>query len=154
MNKLRSGCLLAQLLHCLTLCDSMNCSPPGSFVRGVSRHDYWSGLPCPPHRQVSAHQLFYVYKQTQKRPEEWFRDLGIEGKILFYSSQDGQKIRKTAYYKKFLNVYIVIYFFFLLRLLMKYLLYLLFSCFFPQTAINISVLKIHFYLKYLIKLFK
>ena len=33
---------------CLTLCDPMVCSPPGSSVHGVfSRHEYWSGLPSP-----------------------------------------------------------------------------------------------------------
>ena len=33
----------AKLLQsCLTLCDPMDCSPPGSSVR----QEYWSGLPC------------------------------------------------------------------------------------------------------------
>ena len=27
--------------------DPMDCSPPGSSVRGFSRQEYWSGLPCP-----------------------------------------------------------------------------------------------------------
>ena len=31
-----------------TLCDPMDCSLPGSSVHGVSRQEYWSGLPCPP----------------------------------------------------------------------------------------------------------
>ena len=26
-------------------CDPMDCSPLGSLVRGISRHEYWSGLP-------------------------------------------------------------------------------------------------------------
>ena len=30
----------------LTLFDPTDCSPPGSSVHG--RHEYWSGLPCPP----------------------------------------------------------------------------------------------------------
>ena len=34
-------CLVAKL--CPTLCDPMNCSPPGSM--GFSRQEYWSGLP-------------------------------------------------------------------------------------------------------------
>ena len=39
--------LVAQL--CLTLCDSMDCSPPGSSLSmGFSRQEYQSGLPCPP----------------------------------------------------------------------------------------------------------
>ena len=30
-----------------TLCDPMDCSPPGSSVHGFSRQEYWSGLPFP-----------------------------------------------------------------------------------------------------------
>ena len=36
---------------CLTLCDPVDCSPPGSSVHGMlgfSRQEYWSGLLCPP----------------------------------------------------------------------------------------------------------
>ena len=40
------GFLVTQL--CLTLCDSMDCSPPGLSVHGISQQEYWSGLPCPP----------------------------------------------------------------------------------------------------------
>ena len=32
----------------LTLCDTMDCSPPGSSVHGVFQQEYWSGLPRPP----------------------------------------------------------------------------------------------------------
>ena len=45
------GCLLLcvqSLQSCLTLCDPMDCSPPGSSVHGFSRQEYWSGLPFPP----------------------------------------------------------------------------------------------------------
>ena len=37
--------LCAQL--CPALCDSVNCSPPGSSVHGVSQQECWSGLPFP-----------------------------------------------------------------------------------------------------------
>ena len=37
--------LVAQ--SCPTLCDPMDCSPPGSSVHGLSRQEYWSGLPFP-----------------------------------------------------------------------------------------------------------
>ena len=40
------ACLVAQL--CPTICDSMDCSPPGSSLWGFSRQEYWSGLPGPP----------------------------------------------------------------------------------------------------------
>ena len=32
----------------LTLCNPMDCSPPGSSVHGFSRPEYWTGLPCLP----------------------------------------------------------------------------------------------------------
>ena len=39
-------CLYVQ--SCPTLCDSTDCSPPGSSAMEYSRSEYWSGLPCPP----------------------------------------------------------------------------------------------------------
>ena len=49
-------CLLKQVLLCvssvahsfLALCDPMDCSLPGFPVHGISRQEYWSGLPFPP----------------------------------------------------------------------------------------------------------
>ena len=38
-------CVLTQL--CLTLCDPIDWSPPGSSVHEVSRQEYWNGLPFP-----------------------------------------------------------------------------------------------------------
>ena len=39
------SCMHAKLVKfCLTLCNPMGCSLPGSSVRGI----LWSGLPCPP----------------------------------------------------------------------------------------------------------
>ena len=32
---------------CLTLCDPMDCSPPGSSIHEFSRQENWSGLPFP-----------------------------------------------------------------------------------------------------------
>ena len=32
---------------CLTLCNPMDCSPPGSSVMGFPRQEYWSGLSFP-----------------------------------------------------------------------------------------------------------
>ena len=37
--------LVTQL--CLTLCDSMDCSPPGSSVHGILQAEYWGGKPIP-----------------------------------------------------------------------------------------------------------
>ena len=45
------GAKLLQL--CLTLCNPVNCGPPGSSVHGFARQEYWSGLPCPPSGDLS-----------------------------------------------------------------------------------------------------
>ena len=37
-------CSVAQ--SCLTLCNSMDYSPPGSSVHGIFQQEYWSGLQC------------------------------------------------------------------------------------------------------------
>ena len=45
-------CLVPQ--SCPTLCDPVDCGPPGSSVpRGFSRQEYWSGLPYPPPGDLS-----------------------------------------------------------------------------------------------------
>ena len=47
-------CMHAKSLQsCLTLCDPINRSPPGSSVRGVLQARIWSGLPCPPPGDLS-----------------------------------------------------------------------------------------------------
>ena len=43
--KVKSESEVAQL--CLTLCDPMDGSLPGSSVVGFSRQEYWSGVPVP-----------------------------------------------------------------------------------------------------------
>ena len=44
----RCACMHAKSLQlCLTLCDPVDCSLPGSSVHGILRQEYWSGLPCP-----------------------------------------------------------------------------------------------------------
>ena len=43
--KVKSESEGAQL--CLTLCDPIDGSPPGSPVHGISRQKYWSGVPLP-----------------------------------------------------------------------------------------------------------
>ena len=43
------------LQSCLTLCDPIHGSPPGSSVPGILQAEYWSGLPFPsPHTEVAA----------------------------------------------------------------------------------------------------
>ena len=55
--KVRSESEVAQ--SCLTLRDPMDCSPPAPPSMGVSRQEYWSGLPVPsPVRLVRSVKLF------------------------------------------------------------------------------------------------
>ena len=49
-------CSVAQL--CPTLCDPMDCSLPGSSVRGTLQAEYWSGLSFP--------SPLFFYKHSQK----------------------------------------------------------------------------------------
>ena len=42
---IKSMCLITQ--PCPTLCNPMDCIPPGSSVHGFSRQEYWRGLPFP-----------------------------------------------------------------------------------------------------------
>ena len=72
-------CLVIQV--CLTLCDPMDCSPPGSSVHGDSPGKDWSGLPCPPsgdllnpgvpdlphYRQI----LYWLSRLGSSRTLEW-----------------------------------------------------------------------------------
>ena len=46
MSSLLAG-LLASLQSCPMLCDPMDHSLPGSCVHGISRQEYWGGLPFP-----------------------------------------------------------------------------------------------------------
>ena len=49
LNASFTPCMHAKSLQlCLTLCDPIDCSPPSCSVHGISRQEYWSGLPCPP----------------------------------------------------------------------------------------------------------
>ena len=41
------ACMLSHFSP-VQLCNSMDHSPPGSWVHGFSMQEYWSGLPCPP----------------------------------------------------------------------------------------------------------
>ena len=55
--------LVAQF--CLTLCNSMDCSPPGSSVHGILYQEYWSRLPCPsprdlPHPEIEPRWLLHL----------------------------------------------------------------------------------------------
>ena len=38
---------IKSLQSCLTLCDPMDCSLPGSSTHGIFQQEYWSGVPLP-----------------------------------------------------------------------------------------------------------
>ena len=60
---------------CLTLCDSMDCSPPGSSViRGLSRQENRSGWQCPPlgtriEPRCVALQVDYLPSKIKGKPK-------------------------------------------------------------------------------------
>ena len=41
-----------QVTSAVSLCNPMDCSPPGSSVHGILQEEYWSGLSCPPLRDL------------------------------------------------------------------------------------------------------
>ena len=46
LSVLNHACVHAQSLQlCPTLCDPMDCSPPGSSVHGFPRQEHWNQLP-------------------------------------------------------------------------------------------------------------
>ena len=49
-QNIHNYCEVAQ--SCLTLCEPMDCSLPGSLSMGFSRQEYWSGLPFPSPRDL------------------------------------------------------------------------------------------------------
>ena len=51
--------LIAQ--SCPTLCDPMDCHQPGSSVHGLSRQEYWSGLPFSPTGDLSNLGVKFAY---------------------------------------------------------------------------------------------
>ena len=60
----RSNSIFAQ--SCLTLCNPIDCSLPGSSVHGFSRQEYWSGLPCPPPGDLPNPGMEPRYRESQR----------------------------------------------------------------------------------------
>ena len=46
---------------CLTLSNLVDCSLPGSSVHGISRQEYWSGVPLPSPLLCTTSGLFYIF---------------------------------------------------------------------------------------------
>ena len=62
---------------CLTLCYPMDCSLSGSSIHGISRQEYWSGLPFP------SPGIFPTQGSSQPRDQTWVSH--IAGRLLTVS---------------------------------------------------------------------
>ena len=51
---------------CLTLCDPMDSSPPGSSVHGIPKQKYWSGMPFP----IPTYTCYRTLKHLDALKEE------------------------------------------------------------------------------------
>ena len=49
------------LQPCSTLCNPVDCSPPGFSVHGIARQEYWSGLPFPSPSDVHIPHQTWVW---------------------------------------------------------------------------------------------
>ena len=60
------------LQSCLTLCDLIDGSPPGSLSLGFSRQEHWSGLPFPsPMRESEKWKWSHSVVSDSVRPPRW-----------------------------------------------------------------------------------
>ena len=69
-----------------TLCDPMDCSPPGSSSMGFSRKEYWSGLPFPSpgiEPRSPAWQADTLTSEPPGKPisEGWGKSFSVKGQV-------------------------------------------------------------------------
>ena len=87
---------------CPALCDPMDCSPPVSSVRGFSRQEYWSGLPCPPPGGLPAPGIELACLESPELAGGfftcWVRSLGWEDKEM--ATHSGTPAWKTPWTEK------------------------------------------------------
>ena len=77
-------CMHAKSLQsCLTLCDPMDCSLPGSSVHGILQAEYWSGLPCPPPGELPNPGIEPTSRMSAALAEGWFTS-NATWEALFY----------------------------------------------------------------------
>ena len=62
---------------CHTLSNPIDCSLPGSFVHGISRQEYWSGLPVPSPTYCAFYFYFYYNSSTSNNQELGPREWGL-----------------------------------------------------------------------------
>ena len=74
-----SPCVSAQSIQSsLTLCDPVDCSPPGSSIHGILRQECWSELSCPPPGDQTCVSCgcciaggFFIVELPGKLPVPW-----------------------------------------------------------------------------------
>ena len=66
--------LAKSLQLCPAVCNSIDCSPPGSSVHGFSRKEHWSGLPCPSPSAVGIWELFLDETGLSSHSGSWNKD--------------------------------------------------------------------------------
>ena len=72
---LHFSCMLS-CCSCVRLCDPMDCSLSGSSVRGFSRQERWSGLPCPFLWDLSDPEIEPVSPASKTLKAHFFYPLG------------------------------------------------------------------------------
>ena len=88
-----ASCMRVKSLQsCLTLCDPMNCSPPGTSVHGFSREEYWSGLLCPPPRDLPDPGIGSESLMSPALAGGFFLPLAPPGKLM----KNGINVKKTS----------------------------------------------------------
>ena len=74
-RKVKSESEVAQ--SCLTLSDSMDCSPPGSSIHGFSKQEHWRGLPLPsPNKSLSLVQTPTHSTLQSSTPVDGWKEAG------------------------------------------------------------------------------
>ena len=86
----------AKLLQsCLMLCDSMDYSQPEST--GFSRQEYWSGLPCPPPRDIPDPGIEPAFPMSPALAGGFFTTSATwEAPLMFSSGQSLSRVQLFA----------------------------------------------------------
>ena len=84
---------------CLTLCDPMDYSPPGSFVMRFFRQGYWSGLPFPSSGVVFLNYETFVFYQIIKLTCVFWASQLLHGKESICQHRKCNKCRFDPWFK-------------------------------------------------------
>ena len=82
------------LQSCLTLCDPMGCSLPGSSVHGILQEEYWSELPCRlPAALLDTGSNLYLQQLFWSDPVQNQDCLNLVKTVFFHAQQLFYKMR-------------------------------------------------------------